>query len=135
MTDSSAESIAARIRKALDALADDHHAPIPAWVHALAESEVLVPQTEEADPGQPGAAVPVAVVRHREEGPFVPVFTSEATMAAALPSVQPCRRVRLGVLAAVRPGDDVSPTVDPGSPDAVAVDAADVRLLFGLHGG
>ncbi|MBC2905797.1 SseB family protein [Streptomyces cupreus] len=133
MTDSSPEPIAARIRRALDALADDRHAPVPAWVHALAEGEVLVPQADEAGRWRPSAAVPVPVVRHREDGPFVPVFTSEATVAAALSYTTPCQRVRLGVLAAVWPGEDVSLAVDPGSPDALTVDAADVQLLFGLH--
>ncbi|MBC2905788.1 hypothetical protein [Streptomyces cupreus] len=47
----------------------------------------------------------------------------------------PYQRVRLGILAALWSGDDVSPAVDPGSPDALTVDAAQVQLLFGPHGG
>ncbi|MGC9539800.1 SseB family protein [Streptomyces sp. UG1] len=94
-----------------DALADDRHAPVPAGVHALAEGEVLVPQADEPSQWQPGAAVPVPVVRRRREGPFVPVFTSEAAMAAALSYTTPCERVWLGVLAAVRPGDVSSASI------------------------
>ncbi len=128
-------TLASRIRVALRARAGTVSASERALMDRLAEEQVLVPEGDRAageGSGSPGA-VPVPVIRHREEGPVVPVFTSEEAMARALPYVPPYQRVRLGILAALWPADDVSLAVDPGSPREVTIHADDVQALFGLR--
>ncbi|WBB59532.1 SseB family protein [Streptomyces sp. WMMC500] len=130
-------------QRALEALATD--AKDPAALHALAHSEVLVPVPDErpdlpegsAEEEPPGAeeSMMLPVMEQPNGDRLVPVFTSESRMGNALPSVDKYRKLPLVLLANAWPSDEVSLTIDTGSPGALTLSAAGVRTLLGRSGG
>ncbi|GAA2658555.1 SseB family protein [Streptomyces aculeolatus] len=130
-------------QRALEALATD--AKDPAALHALAHSEVLVPVPDErpgppeesAEQEQAGAeeSMMLPVMEQPNGDRLVPVFTSESRMGYALPSVDKYRKLPLVLLANAWPSDEVSLTIDAGSPGALTLSAAGVRTLLGRSGG
>lgn len=117
-------------RQALDALAGNHEDT--AALDTLAGSEVLVPVPDDAseeDATDP-AAVALPVLEQPDGDPVVPVFTSEPAMAELLPFVGRYRLVPLGALAAQWPADDLSLTIDAGSPHPLTLNSEGVRTLL-----
>jgi len=117
-------------RQALDALAGNRENT--AALDALAGSEVLVPVPDDAseeDATDPGA-VALPVLEQPGGEPVVPVFTSEPAMAELLPFVGRYRLVPLGALAAQWPAEDLSLTIDAGSPHPLTLTSEGVRTLL-----
>lgn len=110
----------------------------------LAGCEVLLPDPGSAEEGPEGAdaaaddiepqALSLPVFEQQDGARLVPVFTSEARMAQALPQIQRYHRVPLSVLAGSWPSDDLSLTIDAGAPEAVTLTAQGVRTLPSLAG-
>lgn len=86
--------------------------------------------TDSAEP----QALSLPVFEQQDGARLVPVFTSEARMAHALPQIQRYHRVPLSVLAGSWPSDDLSLTIDAGAPEAVTLTAQGVRTLPSLAG-
>ncbi|MDJ0344339.1 SseB family protein [Streptomyces sp. H10-C2] len=104
----------------------------------LALSDVLLPVPgepgePEQDPAGPrGIQLPVY---EQEDGvKLVPVFTSEARMAQALPGTQRYRLVPMSALSGSWPSDELTLTIDTGSPDALSISGPGVRALAALSG-
>lgn len=109
----------------------------------LALSDVLLPvpggpgdpdpDIEEQDPAAPqGIQLPVY---EQEDGvKLVPVFTSEERMAQALPGTQRYRLVPLSALSGSWPSDELTLSIDTGSPDALSIAGPGVRALAALSG-
>ncbi|MGW0911639.1 SseB family protein [Streptomyces sp. NPDC002784] len=117
-------------RQALDALTANHEDI--AALNTLAGSEVLVPVPDDAseqDATDPDA-VALPVLEQPDGAPVVPVFTSEPAMAELLPFVGRYRLVPLGALAAQWPADDLSLTIDAGSPHPLTLTSEGVRTLL-----
>ncbi|MEO3768367.1 SseB family protein [Streptomyces sp. B8F3] len=143
MTEAPQGSDPSTTQRALEALATD--AKDPAALHALAHSEVLVPVPDEG-PGPPEESAEqeqagteesmmLPVMEQPNGDRLVPVFTSESRMGYALPSVDKYRKLPLVLLANAWPSDEVSLTIDTGSPGALTLSAAGVRTLLGRSGG
>lgn len=100
----------------------------------LANTVALVPQAPPPD-GQerPEGALSLPVIE-QDGNRYIPVFTSEQTLAAA--GVDPSAAVRVPVaeLAASWPPDDLWLAVDPASEEGLAVPADVVRALPALSG-
>lgn len=60
---------------------------------------------------------------------YVPVFTSEATMAAAAPDIEDAVSVNAAELAANWPSDDLWLAVNPGTEDGLTLPPDAVRSL------
>ncbi|MCM1975801.1 MULTISPECIES: SseB family protein [Streptomyces] len=117
-------------RQALDALVDNHEDI--AALNMLAGSEVLVPVPDDAseeDATDPGT-VALPVLEQPGGEAMVPVFTSEPAMAALLPFIGRYRLVPLGALAAQWPADELSLTIDAGSPHPLTLTSEGVRTLL-----
>ncbi|MBD0841533.1 MULTISPECIES: SseB family protein [unclassified Streptomyces] len=117
-------------RRALDALADNNEDR--GALEALAGSDVLVPVPDDAgdgDAADPGA-VALPVIERPDGDPVVPVFTSEPAMAELLPFVGRYRLVPLGALASQWPADELSLTIDAGSPHPLTLTSEGVRTLL-----
>ncbi len=74
-------------------------------------------------------------VAERQDGTqFVPTFTSETRLAAALPEVDRYRTVQIATLGRIWPSDDLLLAVDPGSEAGIALPADGLRALAALSG-
>ncbi|WP_200307089.1 SseB family protein [Streptomyces adelaidensis] len=107
-----------------------------AALDTLADSDVLVPVPDDADEATVSDPTAVALpVLEQPGGPqMVPVFTSEPAMAELLPFVSRYRLVPLGALASQWPADDdLSLTIDAGSPHGLTLPGHDVGTLLGRH--
>lgn len=102
----------------------------------LAGSDVLVPVPDDADEAAVNDPTAVALPVLEQPGgeQVVPVFTSEPAMAELLPFVSRYRLVPLGALASQWPDNDLSLTIDAGSPHGLTLDAHDVGTLLGRRG-
>lgn len=96
-----------------------------AVMRAVASSEVMVPQTGEADGGAADGSLSLPVIE-QDGTSYVPVFTSEATMHDAAPDIDDAVSVPAAALGASWPSDDLWLAVNPGTeggltlpPDAV----------------
>jgi hypothetical protein len=101
----------------------------------LAVSDVLLPDigNDITDLSEDDADVLQLPVAEREDGTqFVPTFTSEQRLAAALPDVARYRTVRLATLGRIWPSDDLVLAVDPGSEGGIALPADGLRALAAL---
>jgi hypothetical protein len=84
------------------------------------------------DPATEEQALTLPVFEQQDGARLVPVFTSEARMAQALPQIQRYHRVPLSVLAGSWPSDDLALTIDAGAPEAVTLTAQGVKTLPSL---
>ncbi|MFI9102420.1 SseB family protein [Streptomyces fildesensis] len=108
----------------------------------LALSDVLLPVPGgpgDPDPdGEQDPAAPQGIqlpVYEQEDGiKLVPVFTSEERMAQALPGTQRYRLVPLSALSGSWPSDELTLSIDTGSPDALSIAGPGVRALAALSG-
>jgi hypothetical protein len=107
-----------------------------AALDTLAGSDVLVPVPDDADEAAVNDPTAVALPVLEQPGgeQVVPVFTSEPAMAELLPFVSRYRLVPLGALASQWPDNDLSLTIDAGSPHGLTLDAHDVGTLLGRRG-
>ena len=103
----------------------------------LAASEVLLPVPDDAvDPeGEEPGSLALPVFEQGDGLRLVPVFTSEERMTRALPQVRSYRTIRLATLSQGWPADDLSLSIDAGSPDTLTVQGEGVRALATLAGG
>jgi hypothetical protein len=100
-----------------------------AVMRAVASSEVMVPQAADTDEAPDGAlSLPVI---EQDGTSYVPVFTSEATMAAAAPDIEDAVSVSAAELAANWPSDDLWLAVNPGTQDGLTLPPDAVRSLPG----
>jgi hypothetical protein len=103
-----------------------------AVMRAVAGSEVVVPQVADAS-GQddlPDGSISLPVIE-QDGTSYVPVFTSEATMATAAPDIQDAVSVSAAELAANWPSDDLWLAVNPGTEDGLTLPPDAVRSLPG----
>ena len=103
-----------------------------AVMRAVAVSEVVVPQVADAA-GQddlPDGSISLPVIE-QDGTSYVPVFTSESTMAAAAPDIQDAVSVSAAELAANWPSDDLWLAVNPGTEDGLTLPPDAVRSLPG----
>ncbi|MBV9024317.1 MAG: SseB family protein [Streptomycetaceae bacterium] len=102
----------------------------------LAASEVLLPVPEEAAnaEGEEPGSIALPVFEQGDGLRLVPVFTSEERLTRALPQVRSYRTVPLATLSQGWPGDDLSLSIDAGSPDTLTVQGEGVRALATLTG-
>lgn len=110
----------------------------------LALSDVLLPVPGgpgDPDPDAPELQDPAAPqgiqlpVYEQEDGvKLVPVFTSEERMAQALPGTHRYRLVPLSALSGSWPSDELTLSIDTGSPDALSIAGPGVRALAALSG-
>lgn len=98
-----------------------------AVMRAVAASEVVVPQAASADESGDGAiSLPVI---EQDGTSYVPVFTSEATMAQAAPDVEDAVTVSAAELGANWPSEDLWLAVNPGTEDGLTLPPDAVRSL------
>lgn len=106
-----------------------------AALSTLAVSDVLLPVPGEPDttggvPEQQAIQLPVY---EQEDGTkLVPVFTDEVRLTQALPTTQSYRIVPLAVLSTSWPSDELTLSIDAGSPDTLTIGGEGVRALAGL---
>jgi SseB protein N-terminal domain len=103
----------------------------------LAASDVLLPVPDEAasQEGEEPGAIALPVFEQGDGLRLVPVFTSEERLTRALPQVRSYRTVPLATLSQGWPADDLSLSIDAGSPDTLTVQGEGVRALATLAGG
>ena len=100
-----------------------------AVMRAVAASEVVVPQTAEAsETDLPDGSISLPVIE-QDGTSYVPVFTSESTMAAAAPDIDEAVSVSAAELAANWPSDDLWLAVNPGTDDGLTLPPDAVRAL------
>ena len=100
-----------------------------AVMRAVAASEVVVPQTAEAsETDLPDCSISLPVIE-QDGTSYVPVFTSESTMAAAAPDIDEAVSVSAAELAANWPSDDLWLAVNPGTDDGLSLPPDAVRAL------
>jgi hypothetical protein len=100
-----------------------------AVMRAIATTEVVVPQAASADDGDlPDGSISLPVIE-QDGTSYVPVFTSEATMAAAAPDIEDAVSVNAAELAANWPSDDLWLAVNPGTEDGLTLPPDAVRSL------
>lgn len=102
-----------------------------AVMRAVARSEVVVPQTAEAQEAQEEldqGSIFLPVIE-QDGTSFVPVFTSESTMNAAAPDIEDAVTVAAADLAANWPSEDLWLAVNPGTDDALTLPPDAVRSL------
>ncbi|MCK9877809.1 SseB family protein [Frankia sp. Ag45/Mut15] len=101
----------------------------------LALADVLLPDlgddvTDLSDADGDVLQLPVA---QRQDGTqFVPTFTSEQRLAAALPEVDRYRTVQIATLGRIWPSDELLLAVDPGSEAGIALPAEGLRALAAM---
>lgn len=99
-----------------------------AVMRAVAASEVVVPQA----PGAAGRAEDGSIslpVIEADGTSYVPVFTSEQTMAEAAPDVENAVSVSAAELGAHWPAEDLWLAVNPGTEDGLTLPPDAVRSL------
>lgn len=124
------DNTATPAQRALDVLAENVEDAVA--LDTLAHSDVLVPVPNDAsdeDVTNP-STVALPVLEQPGGVPVVPVFTSELEMSDLLPSVSRYRLVPLGALASQWPADDLSLTIDAGSPHGLTLTSEGVRTLL-----
>jgi hypothetical protein len=98
-------------------------------MRAVAGAEVVVPQAAGTDAdGVPDGSISLPVIE-QDGTSYVPVFTSEATMAAAAPDIEDAVSVNAAELAANWPDDDLWLAVNPGTEDGLTLPPDAVRSL------
>ena len=98
-------------------------------MRAIAMTEVVVPQAAGAGDGDlPVGSISLPVIE-QDGTSYVPVFTSEATMAAAAPDIEDAVSVNAAELAANWPSDDLWLAVNPGTEDGLTLPPDAVRSL------
>ncbi|MEU6343767.1 SseB family protein [Streptomyces sp. NPDC046977] len=105
----------------------------------LAASDVLLPvpgPPEEAAGGDDAEQQTISLpVFEQEDGTkLVPVFTSEVRLAHALPNARGYRILPLSALSSGWPSDELTLSIDAGSPDTLTIKGEGVRALAGLSG-
>jgi len=100
-----------------------------AVMRAIATTEIVVPQAGGSDEGGlPDGSISLPVIE-QDGTSYVPVFTSEATMAAAAPDIEDAVSVNAAELAANWPSDDLWLAVNPGTEDGLTLPPDAVRSL------
>jgi hypothetical protein len=98
-------------------------------MRAIATTEIVVPQAGGSDEaGLPDGSISLPVIE-QDGTSYVPVFTSEATMAAAAPDIEDAVSVNAAELAANWPSDDLWLAVNPGTEDGLTLPPDAVRSL------
>ena len=98
-------------------------------MRAVATAEIVVPQAPSADADEiPDGSISLPVIE-QDGTSYVPVFTSEATMAAAAPDIEDAVSVNAAELAANWPSDDLWLAVNPGTEDGLTLPPDAVRSL------
>ena len=97
-------------------------------MRAIATTDVVVPQASSADGDLPDGSISLPVIE-QDGTSYVPVFTSEATMAAAAPDIEDAVSVNAAELAANWPSDDLWLAVNPGTEDGLTLPPDAVRSL------
>jgi len=97
-------------------------------MRAIATTEVVVPQAASADGDLPDGSISLPVIE-QDGTSYVPVFTSEATMAAAAPDIEDAVSVNAAELAANWPSDDLWLAVNPGTEEGLTLPPDAVRSL------
>ena len=98
-------------------------------MRAVATAEVVVPQAAGTDPdGVPDGAISLPVIE-QDGTSYVPVFTSESTMASAAPDIEDAVSVKAAELAANWPDDELWLAVNPGTEDGLTLPPDAVRSL------
>lgn len=136
MTEFNAEEPRPAAQEALSALAEN--GSDTEALSTLAGCEVLLPDPGTGDAGANGdggeaqQALSLPVFEQQDGARLVPVFTTEARMAQALPQIERYHRVPLSLLAGNWPSDELSLTIDAGAPEAVTLTAQGVKTLPSL---
>ena len=100
-----------------------------AVMRAVATAEVVVPQAAAAPAdGVPDGSISLPVIE-QDGTSYVPVFTSETTMAAAAPDIEDAVSVNASELAANWPSEDLWLAVNPGTEDGLTLPPDAVRSL------
>jgi hypothetical protein len=102
-----------------------------AVMRAIATTEVVVPQAAGAGSGDgelPDGSISLPVIE-QDGTSYVPVFTSQTTMAAAAPDIEDAVSVNAAELAANWPSDDLWLAVNPGTEDGLTLPPDAVRSL------
>ncbi|MCM3886895.1 SseB family protein [Frankia sp. R82] len=103
----------------------------------LALADVLLPDlgNDVTDLSEADSDVLQLPVAQRQDGTqFVPTFTSEQRLAAALPEVDRYRTVQIATLGRIWPSDELLLAVDPGSEAGIALPAEGLRALAAMSG-
>jgi len=101
-----------------------------AVMRAVAASDVVVPQTGavNGEGAAPDGSISLPVIE-QDGTSYVPVFTSESTMAAAAPDIDDAVSVSAAELGANWPSDDLWLAVNPGTEDGLTLPPDAVRSL------
>jgi hypothetical protein len=99
-------------------------------MRAVAASDVVVPQTGavNGEGAAPDGSISLPVIE-QDGTSYVPVFTSESTMAAAAPDIDDAVSVSAAELGANWPSDDLWLAVNPGTEDGLTLPPDAVRSL------
>jgi hypothetical protein len=98
-------------------------------MRAVATAEIVVPQAPSADAdGVPDGSISLPVIE-QDGTSYVPVFTSESTMATAAPDIEDAVSVNAAELAANWPDDELWLAVNPGTEDGLTLPPDAVRSL------
>ncbi len=98
-------------------------------MRAVATAEIVVPQAASADvDGVPDGSISLPVIE-QDGTSYVPVFTSESTMATAAPDIEDAVSVNAAELAANWPDDELWLAVNPGTEDGLTLPPDAVRSL------
>ncbi|WP_405720727.1 SseB family protein [Streptomyces sp. NBC_01537] len=106
-----------------------------AALSTLAVSDVLLPVPGEPDASGVGPepqSIQLPVYEQEDGTKLVPVFTDEVRLTEALPTTQRYRIVPLAVLSSSWPSDELTLSIDAGSPDTLTIGGEGVRALAGL---
>jgi hypothetical protein len=98
-------------------------------MRAVATAEIVVPQAASTDAeGVPDGSISLPVIE-QDGTSYVPVFTSESTMATAAPDIEDAVSVNAAELAANWPDDELWLAVNPGTEDGLTLPPDAVRSL------
>ena len=98
-------------------------------MRAVATAEIVVPQAAGTEPGSvPDGSISLPVIE-QDGTSYVPVFTSESTMATAAPDIEDAVSVKAAELAANWPDDELWLAVNPGTEDGLTLPPDAVRSL------
>jgi hypothetical protein len=98
-----------------------------AVMRAVAASDVVVPQAG-GEGAAPDGSISLPVIE-QDGTSYVPVFTSETTMASAAPDIDDAVSVSAAELGANWPSDDLWLAVNPGTEDGLTLPPDAVRSL------
>ena len=99
-----------------------------AVMRAVATTEVMVPQAAPAEGEVPDGSISLPVIES-DGTSYVPVFTSQSTMATAAPDIADAVSVNAAELGANWPSDDLWLAVNPGTEDGLTLPPDAVRSL------